>query len=309
MGYNTYTTSDLISDILLMGHVPTGNNTFNDSDLLRLADMEVQTPIAKQILSTRGGYYLAYEDQPIVDSGLYVIPSDSIAGALANVELVQDTTIIPVNLIEESEQFSTNSPTSTSYGFFMRGNYVQILPTPNIGTVRLWFFKRTSKLITTSAASQVTGVVGPIVSVSSIPSTISVGKFVDALGDQPPFNILGDNLEILSIAGTDITLDAIVPDLEIGDWIALHKQTPIPQIPVEYRILLAQRVVVKIYELQGYLDKRKAALDVLKDLEKDTFSLVTPRVKSQTRIINPVNGGFLSGNRNRLTNFPAGRQS
>lgn len=307
MAYNTYTTSDLESDILLLGHVPTGQNTFDTAKLLRIANMELQTPLLKQILSTRGGYYLTYEDFAVVASGLYVIPTACIAGALVNVELVQDPTIIPVNQIEESEQYSTNSPTSTSYGYFMRGNYVQILPTPNIGVARLWFSKRPSTLVATTAACQITGISGAVLTVSSIPSTITIGDFVDALGDQPPFNILGDNLEITDVTGLDITLESAVTDLAVGDWLALHGQTPVPQIPVEYRLILAQRVVCKIYELQGYLEKLKAAKEILKGYEEDTLGLITPRVSTQTKVINPINGGFLSGNPNRMTNFPAAR--
>jgi hypothetical protein len=305
---NSYTTADLVNNIKLIGHVPTGNNTFTESNLITLADRELQTPIMKQILSTRGGYYLTYQDYDAASDGLFMIPGDAIAGALANVELVQDPTIIPVNLIEESEQFSTNSPTSTSYGFFMRGNYVQILPTPPIGVCRLWYFKRPSKLIATSQACQVTAVNGAVISVASIPTTIVVGNSVDVLGDQPPFNILGERT-ITDITGTDITLDEEVTTVAIGDWIALHDQTCVPQIPVEFRTLLEQRVVVKIYELQGYLDKMKAAEMKLEELEKATFNLITPRVKSQTKIISPVNGGFLAGNSNRMNNFPAGRNS
>ena len=306
MGYNTYTTADLINNILLVGHVPLGNNTFTPANIVNLANRELQTPIMKQILSTRGGYYLTYDDYTAAQDGLYTIPSGAIAGALANVELVQTPTIIPVNLIEESEQFSTNSPTSTSYGFFMRGNSVQILPTPSIGFCRLWYFKRPSKLILTSQASQITAINGAVYSVSSVPSNIVVGAAVEVQGDQPPFNILGEGV-ITAISGTDITLDAAVTNVTIGDWIALEDQTPVPQIPVEFRPLLEQRVVVKIYELQGYLDKMKAAQAKLDELEKDTFSLITPRVKSQTKVISAVNGGFLAGNQNRMTNFPASR--
>lgn len=307
MGYNTYTTSDLIDAIKLYAHVPTGNNTFTPANIVTLANDELQLPIMKQILSSRGGYYLTYRDYPAAADGLFVIPGDAIAGALANVELIQDTTIVPVNVIEESEQFSTNSPTSTSYGFFMRGNYVQILPTPPIGQARLWFFKRPSQLIQTSQACQVTAVAGAVITVASVPTTITTGADVDVLGDQPPFNILGER-EISSIVGTDITLDEEVTGVEIGDWIALHNQTPIPQIPVEFRRLLSQRVVVMIYELQGYLDKKASAQKKLEELEAATFNLITPRVKSQTKVINPINGGFLSGNANRMTNFPAGRE-
>jgi hypothetical protein len=307
MGYNTYTTTDLLNKVKLKGHVPTGNATFTPANIITLANDELQTPIIKQILSTRGGYYLTYQDYDIISSGLYVIPGDAIAGALANVELVQEPTIIPVNILDESEQFSTNSPTSTSYGCFMRGNYIQILPTLNIGVARLWFFKRPSKLIPTSEAAQVTAINGAVLTVSSVPSTLAVGDDVDVLGDQPPFNILGE-AAITDITGTDITLDGVISDVAQGDWIALHNQTPVPQIPVEFRPLLEQRVVSKIYELQGYLDKMAASDKKLKELEESTFNLITPRIKSQTKVINPINGGFLSGNSNRMTNFPAGRE-
>lgn len=312
---NLYNTSQLVEDILLMGHMPLSNSTFDAQKVIRLADLELQTPLLKQILSTRGGYYLTYADYETSANGLYVIPSDCVAGALANVELIQGPTIVPVNLIAESEQFSTISPTSTSYGFFLRGNFVQILPTPNVGTTRLWYFKRPSQLIQTVAAGEITLIVPDpdiettVFTVTSVPSTFQVGTIVDVLGDQPPFNILGNAVTITDITGTDITIDAIVDSVTVGDWIALHNQTPVPQIPVEYRILLSQRVVCKIYELQNMIKKWEAAKQVLKEYEESTLSLITPRVQSQSKVISPSNGGFLQGGRNRYINFPAGRFS
>lgn len=309
MSYNTYTTDDLFSDVEVLGHLPTsGNATFDESKVLQIANWELQTPLMKQIIATRGGYYLTYVDNPIVSTGLYLIPYDCVAGGLANVELVQDPTIVPVNLLEESEQFSTISPTSTSYGFFMKGNYVQILPIPNVGVARLWYFKRTSKMVATSSCSQITAVDSTftIFTVSSVPTTIVSGDFVDVVGDQPPFNILGENIQISSIVGTTITLASPVLTAGVNNWIALNGQTCIPQIPVEFRLILAQRIVCKIYELQGYLDKLKAAKEILREYEQASTTLITPRVKSATKIVNPVNGGFLAG-RNRYSNFPAGR--
>lgn len=307
---NTYTTDDLIDDVLLYGHFPDGNNTFTPAAILRLSNYEIQTPIVKQIMSTRGGYYLTYvdyDDPDQIQAGLFPIPPGCVAGAVSIVQLIQDTTIIPVNPIEESEQFSTNSPTSTSYGYFFIGNYVQILPKPIVGSCRLWFIKRTSDLVLISAAAQVTAVAGAVVSVSSVPSTMVVGADIDACGDQPPFNIFGTR-EITDVTGTDITLDAEVEDLAIGDWLALEGQTPIPQIPVEFRLLLIWRVVELAWELQGGLEKAGYAKKRRMEYTQDTFGLITPRVASDTKVISPVNGGFLSGNANKVTNFPAGRE-
>lgn len=304
---NSWTTEDLISDIELLSHIPTDQQTFTETKILRLATLELQTPIMKQILSTRGGYYLTYEDCVVNSTGLYPIPSGAVAGALANVELVQSTTIIQVNLIEESEQFSTNAPTSTGYGFFMRGNFVQILPSPPVGTPRLWYTKRTSDLILTSAAMQVVSIAGAAITVNAVPSTFSVGSSVDCCGDQPPFNIF-ETREITDITGVVVTLDEAVADMSIGDWIALEGQTPIPQIPVEYRLPLAQRVVCKYYETQGYFEKLGKAKEVLKEYEQNAMNMVTPRVKSQSRIINAINGGFMGNSSNRYFNYPASRE-
>lgn len=303
---NTYTTDDLVDDILLLGHIPTGNNTFGSSEVLRIATMLQQTSVTAQILNTRGGYYLTYEDFDANDDGLYMIPDGCTAGAVVNVEMIQNTTIVPVNIIEESEQFSTISPTTTSYGCFFKGNYVQILPTPPIGDVRLWYTQRTSDLVSTSACAKITSISGAAYTCSTVPSTMSEDTSVDVLGDQPPFNIL-DTRTIEDVSGTTITLDEEVDGVAVGDWIALEDQTCVPQIPVEFRLLLAQEVVVKIYELQGYLDKLARAKEALEKYRTDTFNLITPRIKSQTKVINPINGGFLKGNRNRMTNFPASK--
>jgi hypothetical protein len=304
MAANSYTTDDLVSDVELVGHIPLANATFTASKILRLATFQIQTPIMKKILATRGGYYLTYTDYAPVDSGLYDIPPGSVAGALADVQLIQNTTIIPVNIIEPSEQFSTNSPTSTSYGCFYVGNQVQIIPAPNVGNPRLWFTKRTSALVPVSDCGTITGVASNVISVSAVPSDFAVGTVLDCVGENPPFNILG-NRTITNIVGTDITLDSAVTGLAIGDFLCLEDQTCVPQIPVEYRILLVQSLAVWIYEIQGYLDKKKSGEERQKGLEEDTTSLITPRIKSQSKVINPVNGGFLSGGR-RQTNFPAG---
>jgi len=302
---NSYTTADLVDNVVLIGHIPLSNSTFTAAEIIKLANRELQTSLIKQILSVRGGYYLTYLDYVINAAGQYPIPPDAIAGALANIELVQDTTIIPVNQLEESEQYSTISPSSTSYGFFIKGNTIQILPTPNIGTARIWYLRRPNALVATSAASQVAGITGAVLTVSSLPSTLIVGQSIDACQDQPTFDMLGTR-EITDITSLNVTIDSAISDLVVGDWIAVHNQTPVPQIPVEFRPLLEQRVVVKIYELQGYLDKMKAAQGKLTEIEKDMYALITPRVQSQTKVIMPVNGGFLSGGRGR-GNFPAGR--
>jgi hypothetical protein len=294
--------------------MPLSNDTFTPSSIISLAQDELILPILKLLLATRGGYYDTYLDYDPTDTGLYILPSDATGGALTNIEMVQGPTIIQVNEIEESEQFSTNSPTSTTYGFFFKGNYVQILPTPPVGNVRLWFSKRPSQLVLTSACGQITNInatdpTQTVYTLTNIPSTFVVGTLLDACGDQPPFNIFGGGF-ITDITGTDVTILGLPFDgLTVGDWMCLNNQTCIPQIPVEFRTVLEQSTIVTMYEIQGMLEKKKSAESKLELMKKDVTTLITPRTKSQTKVIMCINGGFLNGTANRTWNFQAGKQS
>ncbi len=311
MGYNTYTTQTLVDKVVLKSHMPLSNDTFTAKDIISLADDEIKTPLLKLLLSTRGGYYKTYLDYVSNALGLYIIPPNATCLTLENIELVQNTTIIQVNQIEESEQFSTNSPTSTTYGFFMKGNYVQILPTPPEGNTRLWFSRRPSQLVLTSACGQITNIDYSVplvttITVASLPSTMVVGSLLEIVGDQPPFNVFGEGV-VTAINGTNVTLDGVILEFGVGDWLCLANQTCVPQIPVEFRPVLEMRVVAEMFRLQGGSDKKyKDAKEKATELEKDVLTLMTPRIKSQTKIISTVQGGFLTSNGNRLSNFQAG---
>lgn len=313
MSYNTYTTDDLVEDIKTLGHFPVANNTFTTTKLLRLATLEIQTPLVKQIMSTRGGYYLTTEDfssAAILSSGTVPIPSSCVAGAIHLVRLVSGDALIPVNPISEGELLSSISPASSGYGYYFEGNSLQILPSPLQGNVRLTYLKRTSDLVATTAAAQVTAVdhTTYTVTVATLPSTMVVDTTVDSCGDQPPFNLLGSTRTITAVNGLDVTLDADVEDLAVGDWLALEGQTPIPQIPVEFRLLLAWRVVELAWELQGSREKAEFAKKRRMEYINDTMGLISTRVNNDSKIIMPVNGGFASGVRSRFK-YPATRNS
>ena len=135
-----------------------------------------------------------------------------------------------------------------------------------------------------------------------------MGDIVDLQQSQPQFDVLGP-CEITAINGLDITLDGDVTLLDVGDYLCPEDQSCIPQIPVEFQQLLAQRVVCKIYELQGYLDKLKAAKEIQKEMEDALTALITPRMQSSPKVINPSWGGRKPGNSWARFNPPAGREN
>jgi len=227
---NSYTTATLVSNIQLVGHVPLSNATFTSSEVITLADRELQTSLISQILSVREGYYLTFTDYEITEESVYAIPADAIGGAISGILLVITPSIIPVNRIEQAEQFSTQVPTSNSYGFYIRGNSIVVMPAPNNGVIRVWYLRRPNALVAVSAAAQITAISDAIITVSSLPSTFAVGTAVNLCQDQPTFDVLGLG-EIAAINSLDVTLDAAVDNLQVGDWLCLQNQTPVPQIP------------------------------------------------------------------------------
>lgn len=305
-GANRYTTTELLADIKRTGHVASSQNTFGNSDLLRLADFELQTAILRMILSARENYYLTYNDYSIASDYTYAIPLRAIGGAVADVQIVSGTTIFQVVRTEISEQFVTDASSSGSYSFYIKGNYL-VLPGVTSGTVRVWYYTRPNTLVVSTAGCQITSIASNVLTfaASTIPSTVSTSTPCDLIKDQPGFECLTIDATPSAVTATDITFSAgsVPTTLAVGDWVCLAGQTVVPQIPVEFLPILVQRVVVKYYEIQGYLDKMKAAQEKLKEMSADVLAIINPRVSGAPKRI--VASGDLIGGSPRRWLTPA----
>jgi hypothetical protein len=289
---NSYTTADIIDKVVLKAHIPLANNTFNEDDILSLGNDELQTSLLSQITSVREGYYLTFVDLDINQTGLYPVPSDAIAESITFLQLVNGTSVIPVNRTEFSEQLATNAPSTTTYGFYILGNDILVQPTPSFaGVVRMYYTRRPDVLVQTSDCGQISTIVGTALTVTSVPTSLTVGSIVNIQKAQPNFDTLETDAVITDITGDVITLDAVADTVSVGDFICLEGQTCVPQIPVEFRPLLVQRIVVKMYEIQGYSEKIGVAQKKLDDMEKALFGLISPRVQQSPKVIYPITGG------------------
>ncbi len=305
---NTYTTTDFIDLVLTLGHVPQSNSTFTAAKILLLADFEAMTGISKQLKEADEGYFQTILEYDQNDTGIYNIPSASIASTAYILQVRNGPAIWPISRQEVSEMTSTEFPSVGNYSYYMQGNKAHVLPIQFGGVLRVVFERRLSKLVLASACAKVTAINGQVVSVSSVPSAWLVGSTIDLQAAQPQFDYLG-LCEITNINALDITLDGDLTDLIVGDYLCLEGQTCVPQMPVEFQQLLAQRVVCKIYELQGYLDKLAAAKKVLMEMESNLTALITPRTAAAPKVINPSWGGRRPGNSWARFNPPAGRNN
>lgn len=283
---NSYTTANLLTNIQLKGNIAASQTAFSNTNLLLLADDELSTDVLQTILSVRENFYLAYTDYSPNTDGLYDIPSRAIGSALADVQIISGQTIFPVTRSELSEQYNTQTSPSGDYSFVLKGNKVQVKTNPTFGTVRLYFYCRPNKLIQTSSALKITGIASNVLSFSSVDtSTFTTSTPLDVIQDQPHFNWLSMDNTPTGVTGTTITFAAAIEEVAVGDWVCLAGQTPVPQIPVEFRPYLEQRTVVKYYEAQGYLDKMNAASQRAEEIKNQVIDLINPRVSEKTKRI------------------------
>lgn len=306
MSVNTYTTTDLVSLIKTIGHVPQSNATFTAGTLLTLADFELRTAIAGMLKAADEGYWQTYIEYDQDDSGEYPIPPGAIVSGAYALQVRNGQAIWPVSRQEVAEMTTTTFPSTGNWTYFVRGNTIEMLPAQFQGVLRVTYERRPSKLVPVTSCAQVTAINGQVITVSSVPTGWVNGYFVDIQDDQPQFDILG-TCEITDITGVDITLDGDLGDIAVDDFLCLTDQTCVPQVPVEFQQLLAQRVVCKIYELQGYMEKLKAAKAILGEMQASLTSLITPRTQAAPKVINPSWGGRRPGGSWARFNPPAGR--
>lgn len=289
MSANSYTTADLIDSIRVKANIPSSQTPFSDSDLLLLAQDELDTALLRQLLSVRENYYISYLDYALDSDGVYEMPSRCITDAIANVQILNGNQVINVDRSEISQQFATNQSPTGFYSFFLLANGINVQPAPTTGYVRIWYYVRPNKMVVTTEAAQITVInTGTsTVTFDTIPTSITTATPCDFVKDQPQFNVLSFDETPTVVSSTQLTFTELPDDLAVGDWVALAGQTPVPQIPVEFRPLLVQRVVVKYNEIQGYLDKMKASQMKLDSMEKDLLQMINPRVSGAPKRIIP----------------------
>lgn len=292
---NRYTTTEFLAQTRRLCHAPSNQSPYQDADLLAIGDDELELEGMAQILSTRENFYLVSTDVTPDSDGTCRIPTRAIADSLADVQLVVGNTVYSMPRTEIGELFSTQSSPLGFYSFSLQSDAIVVLPVPTIGVVRLWYYRTPNKMVATTAACQVTAVASNVLTFASIPSTITTSTPCDIIKDQPHFGWHSVDVTPTVVTSTQITFSSVPTYVAVGDWVSLAGQTPVPQCPKEYRGVLAQRVAVKVYELQGNLPKMEKATKALEGKVKAFTNLINPRVAEEPKRIVPdtsLMGGY-----------------
>jgi len=288
----SYTTdNELVPQVQRITHIPTANVTFLAADICALADRETRPSLMNRILSVREGFYLTYIDIPVNTTGVFAIPYRAIAQRIHGVQMVVSTLIYPLARIEPKDMTNTINPPTNTYAFFIEGNNIVTLPILPSGVCRIWHYVRPSNLVSSTTCAQVTAInLGAnTVTVSSVPTSFTIGTNIDFTQDQPPFSLLEYDVAIANIAGSVLTFGSgLVPSaLAVGDWLCPAGTSPVPQMPLEFHPVLEQRTAVRCLLSQGYLQKAAAEQKKLEEMEKEVMSIINPRDEGNAKKIAP----------------------
>jgi hypothetical protein len=297
-----FTTTGLLASIRRRASIPTAASTGSqDADLLAYANEELRLGLVSRIIELREEYYKRDSDQTLTSATAYLMPTRALGGKLRSVALLDAAGAYLANLYEiRDERLPDFGATTTLAGYRYQGAYLVLQPTSTTATsattLRMTYFEQPNELVTgldsTSGAPRTITAVNTALKTVTMTNTTgyTTSTACDFVRASSHFESLAIDQTPTVVAGTTLTFAALPTGLLVGDYVCLARQSPVPQVPLEFQPILAQRAACKWLEAGGYAKSLAAALTRLKSMEEDIGVLSSPRNDgSPKKIINRSN--------------------
>jgi hypothetical protein len=288
-----YTTDSLIPTLRLLPLMPSVQALFSDSDLVNIMDFEMSSKIIPLIDNQAEEYFVTTFDIPYVQSVTqYSLPPRALADKLRGVSFVDsNNNEIRIPRLRPEDIMSNVNSTGLAinpalWGFYLQNDQCILYLGSFTGSsnsykfLRLRYVRMPNTLVLSAACGQITAITGNVVTVGNIPTTFTTTLTYDIIANSPQMFISrGDDLSITTIAGSNITFTILPITVQIGDWVCLSMQSPIPQIPFKpgFQFLL-QLSAAKCLEIHGDTQGFNIAMSQAADMKELFISVITPRV-------------------------------
>lgn len=294
-----YTTNSLLPMLRLLPLMPSVQALFSDSDLVNIMDFEMGSKILPMIDNQAEEYFIARADMPYTTSQtVFPLPVRATADKLRSVSFFDNSgNEVRIPRLRPEDIMSNVNATGLAinpalWGFYLENDHVVLyLSSVNGGSnafpfLRLRYVRMPSTLVMESACGQITNVAGNVITVGNVPATFTTSVTYDIVSNSPQmFVSRGDDLTVTSIVGNVITFTSLPPIIsptpgpQVGDWVCLAMQSPIPQIPFKPGFqLLLQLAAAKCLEIHGDTQGFNIAMSQAADMKNYFISVLTPRV-------------------------------
>ena len=293
--------------------VPNYQPRFSQSDILALANEEQQSLVVPMIVALREEFFVFRETLSITAGDIgFRIPERAIGRTLREIQYRNQTggTLVydlPRISIEDSYRF-TNLGTGTPNGFMIEGDTIRLLPTPSSdGEVILYILRKPNSLVLNSRTAVVTAVGTNTITLSKVPSNLTIGSKIDVTDNKPSYPLVQKDLTITNITGLVLTVSGFtgtaLSGVDVDDVVSTALETSIVQLPDEAAVVLIHATAVRVLEALSIPDQMKMAEEKLQQKIRACREILSPRVEgSIPKIIQ--RDGLLRG-RSTVRRFPA----
>jgi hypothetical protein len=287
-----YTADTLISTLQLLPLMPSVQGLLNPSDLLTILNFELMNKIIPIIDNQAEEHFIYYFDQPYNQNVAdYYLPYRGIGNRLREVCFLdatgQEIIIDRLRPEEIASRMDVRGQTLAPFkvGFFLVNNRIHLYfntatGITNFSTLRMKYIRQPNTLVLSASAAQITNInygTGQI-TVGALPSGYTTSVTYDLISNIPPFISWADDAVCSNITGTVMTFSNVPANLQIGDWVCLSGQAPVPQIPVSAHNLLLQFACAKCLEINGDTEGFNVSMSQATAMKEYLVSILTPRV-------------------------------
>ena len=277
--------------------IPDYQNRFSQEDLFALINEEQQSTIVPMLLAMRQEYTVVREEITIpADVGELQIPPRAVGRNLRELHLKSSQSNtggffnLPRISLEDSHLFQ--GKVGSSAGFYLRGDFIIMLPTANkIQTVVCFYNQKPSDIVSINLCGNITSIVTNTVTLDLLPENITVGSVCDITQAKPGYNLNVKDITVTNVNGTTLTFGAqTVINAVVGDSLSLATTTCVLQLPDEAQQVLIQAAALRV--IQAYGDNAQVDLvkQQLESKKKACQMIFAPRVQGELQKIVNRNG-------------------
>lgn len=298
-----FNTTKLIRSIKRKAMIPEDQDTFDTEDFIEMINEEIQSSALPHLLTVHEEYLVYSVDIPFVEGQQsYRIPPRAVGNRLRDLhfvdaegDVVREASRVS---LEELPDYKYNSDSTYTGLFYVQNNKVVIIGSApqNNASLRMYFYLSPSDVVEVSRTTTISAIdrTNGIISMSGFPSDFSTSGSFDFVSSKNPNNLISFDVDVTSTDNVTKTItldpDNISDDLEVGDYVCLPEETPVPQIPSELHSTLVQRVVVSCLEALSDSEGLSLAQRKLMENEKSTWDLVDNRVEGANQKMNNRHG-------------------
>jgi hypothetical protein len=291
MAKQVYDVDSMVDQVYRLESIATSDQTFTEDDVIEFLNLELQTTVTPLIQSVNEEFGVMSVDYDIASLTPSVrIESMATGNRLRSVQLINSQGLI--SNLPRLDPDKLGSMTYYTYGFYIKNNelvfYPQV-PPYGTGTLRLNYFRRPNKLVAENTTGRVIAVdtIGNTVTLNNAPvgDDWTAGGTIDVIHGGSPFDFVAQAVEIVSIAGPSVELDAAtIAEIEVGDYLALEGESPVAQfVPAEAVGYLCQLAAARCLQSLGDTEGHAISIAKADGMRVHLLNLISDRIDGQPR--------------------------